>query len=99
MLVSGATGGIGSRIAFIAAQSGWLVLVGYGHSQDRANKLAFAINDAGGSAIPVCLPLDNHPQVAQELSRIEDCHIDIEALVLCASAEPLICSFAKTPAN
>jgi 3-oxoacyl-[acyl-carrier protein] reductase len=52
-LVTGASRGIGQATALALAESGWPVAVNYSRDREGAERVAGAIEDAGGSAIAI----------------------------------------------
>jgi 3-oxoacyl-[acyl-carrier protein] reductase len=62
-LVTGASKGIGAAIAKNFAAEGAKVVVNYAHSKDDAEKVVKAINDNGGTAIPIQANVANEADV------------------------------------
>lgn len=53
LIVTGAGRGIGAAIARAAARDGWVVVVNYQQSRERAERVAAEIADAGGTATAI----------------------------------------------
>lgn len=63
MIVTGASRGIGARIAIQAAERGWDVCVNYARSKSAAQEVVSHIRDAGGNAIAVHADMACEPDV------------------------------------
>lgn len=62
-IVTGGSGGIGSAICIRLAQDGAKVVVHYGGSEDKANKVVSQIKEKGGQAISVQADISNYESV------------------------------------
>lgn len=95
-LVTGASQGIGAATAKALAADGYHVLVHYGASRDKAERVAAEIRAAGGSAKIVGADLadaDAPARLAREVAAL--CGGKLDALVLNAGIMPGDSSFAN----
>lgn len=96
VLVTGASSGIGRSIALQAAAAGWRVVAGYGSGLKRAMAVVEQIAAAGGTAVPLHLPLQDAEAIAAAIETlVADGHMP-DALVLNASPPFATASFVKT---
>lgn len=63
MIVTGASRGIGARVAIKAAEQGWDVCVNYARSKAAAQDVVKEIRDAGGNAIAVHADIACEPDI------------------------------------
>ena len=79
ILVTGASGGIGSEIARLFAQNGYAVAINYNKSFDNANQLFQEITSCGGHAILCKADLKNEVEINNMIQTIikEFGHIDV----------------------
>src|SRR5688500_11545750 len=64
ILVTGSSRGIGAETVAYFAEAGAKVVINYRNTEARANKLATAIRDAGGTAITVAADLTDAASVS-----------------------------------
>jgi len=95
VLITGASSGIGTEVAFAAAADGWYTFLGYKTGSSRAEAQVSLIEKAGGKAQSVSLPLDSVDDVSASILSIKGLD-QLDALVLCASPKPVLASFLKT---
>lgn len=82
VLVTGASGHLGSVIARGCAEQGWAVAVHYRQSSDRAEKLVAELRSQGTDAIAVQADLANDPDSASRIIREVTDHFGrLDALV------------------
>jgi 3-oxoacyl-[acyl-carrier protein] reductase len=85
-LVTGGSGGIGSVCAQDLAAAGHRVAVGYGASAGAAEKVAEAIEDAGGIALAVPVDVADSAAVDAAFATVETAWAPVELLVNAAGA-------------
>ncbi len=71
VLVTGASGGIGSACARLFAAEGYKVAIHYNNGKASADELKDEICSLGGEAVSVCADLSDEAQVAAMLSTVE----------------------------
>ncbi|MBO3750441.1 SDR family oxidoreductase [Streptosporangiaceae bacterium NEAU-GS5] len=81
VLVTGASSGIGRVTAAVFAAEGARVAVGYNVNESNAKATVAAIEEAGGTALPVQLDLGDEESITAAVRRIGDLWSPIEVLV------------------
>lgn len=81
VLVTGASGGIGSACARLFAAEGYKVAIHYNNGKAAADALKDEICSFGGEAVCVCADLKDEAQVAQMLSTVERELGEVDVLV------------------
>ncbi len=81
LVVTGGSRGIGSEIAFQAAQAGYFVVVNYNNSEDAANALCKKIGEFGGEAICVKADVSDEIQVNEFCKKVHE---------MCGGADVLV---------
>lgn len=83
-IVTGGSGGIGSAICIRLAQDGAKVVVHYGGSKDKANKVVNQITDNSGKAISVQADISNYESVVNLFESTEKQFGKPDIIVNCA---------------
>ena len=81
MLVTGASRGIGAEIALQAGRAGYRVGVNYLHSQDAAQAVVKAIQQAGGDAIALQADVRRLEEVVALFARLDQAFGPLDVLV------------------
>ncbi|MFW5747643.1 MAG: SDR family NAD(P)-dependent oxidoreductase, partial [bacterium] len=89
VLVTGASGGIGSGIARRFAQSGAFVAAHYRGGRASAESLAAEITESGGAAVAICADLNDPAAVTDLFARIRDDYGRLDILVNNAGTYPV----------
>jgi 3-oxoacyl-[acyl-carrier protein] reductase len=89
VVVTGASGGLGSSIAARFAAGSDLVFVGYLHGEDRAETVATQITAAGGTARTVRMDLEDPASVSEAFARILSESSKVDVLVNNAAYRPI----------
>ncbi|HKS91343.1 MAG TPA: SDR family oxidoreductase [Tepidiformaceae bacterium] len=84
-LVTGASRGVGARVAMLLGEQGVTVLVNYRDKQRRAEEVAAAIREAGGSAVPVRADVTIAADLQAMFTHIREQFGRLDLLVLNAS--------------
>jgi NAD(P)-dependent dehydrogenase (short-subunit alcohol dehydrogenase family) len=85
ILVTGSSRGIGADTVAYFAEAGAKVVINYRNKEARANKLATAIRDAGGTAITVAADLTDAQSVSAMFDTIRAEYGGLDILVMNAS--------------
>jgi NAD(P)-dependent dehydrogenase (short-subunit alcohol dehydrogenase family) len=85
ILVTGSSRGIGADTVAYFAEAGAQVVINYRNKEARANKLAAAIREAGGTAITVAADLTDAQSVADMFDTIRAEYGGLDVLVMNAS--------------
>jgi NAD(P)-dependent dehydrogenase (short-subunit alcohol dehydrogenase family) len=85
ILVTGSSRGIGADTVAYFAEAGAKVVINYRNKEARANKLAAAIRDAGGTAITVAADLTDAQSVSAMFETIRAEYGGLDILVMNAS--------------
>lgn len=72
VLLSGATGGVGSEIANHLANCGYSVGLGFTHNQEKAKKMVEEIRSSGGKAIEVYFDYLSRDSIKTALKTVEE---------------------------
>lgn len=89
VVVTGASGGIGSAVALRLAQSGFSVAAHYAGSPTHAMQVVSQIESAGGTAIAVEADISSQPAIAKMFATVESNLGPIHSIVHCAGIMPL----------
>jgi len=81
MLITGASRGIGSATAILAAQRGYMVCINYLKNTDVANALVKKITSSGGNAIAIQADVSNESEVVTLFKKIDSEFGAIHALI------------------
>jgi 3-oxoacyl-[acyl-carrier protein] reductase len=84
-LVTGASRGVGARIAELLGQQRAIVAVNYRNKQRRAEEVAKAVCGAGGEAFTVCADITDPAQLEAMFATIRKRHDHLDLLFLNAS--------------
>jgi 3-oxoacyl-[acyl-carrier protein] reductase len=87
-LVTGATGGIGAVVARTLAAEGAKVAIGYHAAKDEAARLAAAIEQDGGVAVPVSHDLRDPDSIRAGVEDVVARWGSLDVLVACAWESP-----------
>lgn len=85
-LVTGGSGGIGSAVARALGTAGHRVAVGYGSAAESAGQVCAQVTAAGGTAVPVRVPMDEGADIDAAFREIEETWGPVELLVAAAGA-------------
>lgn len=81
MLVTGASRGIGAEIALQAGRAGYRVGVNYLHSQDAAQAVVKAIQQAGGEAVALRADVSKFEEVVALFAQLDQAFGPLDVLV------------------
>lgn len=84
-LVTGASRGVGARVATLLGEQGVKVIVNYRDKQRRADEVVAAICDTGGEAIAVQADVTNPGDIARMFGEVQRRFAHLDLLVLNAS--------------
>lgn len=85
VLVTGASRGIGARVAERLGDAGARVIVNYRTKAPRAEQVANEVRRRGGQAMTVCADLTDHPAVQRMVDTVKTNFQRIDVLILNAS--------------
>ncbi len=81
LVVTGGSRGIGSEIAFQAAQAGYFVVINYNNSEEAANALCKRIGESGGEAVCFKADVSDEMQVNEFSKKVFEMCGRIDVLV------------------
>lgn len=81
VLITGASGGIGSAAAILFAEKGWNVVMNYYRSGESAKMLASSLASRGFSVFPVFADISNRSHVDNMVFEAEQRYGNIDALI------------------
>ncbi len=88
-LITGASQGLGACMARRIAEKGFLVIVNYAHSPERAETVAAGIRDAGKCAVAMKCDISDEEAVKALFAELEEQFGGVDVLVNNARVDPL----------
>ena len=84
-LVTGASRGVGARVAELLGEQRWVVVINYRSKERRAQEVADAVQRLGGEALCVCADLTDTRAVAAMMTLVRGRYGRLDLLILNAS--------------
>ncbi len=81
VIITGASGGIGSATAILFAEKGWNVVMNYYRSAEATKILASSLSSRGYSVMPCFADVTDRSQVERMVYEAERCYGRVDALV------------------
>lgn len=81
VIITGASGGIGSEIALVFAENGWNVAVNYNKNKEKAEALVQRIKALGVNAVALCADVSVYAEAGELVKKATEALGEIDVLV------------------